>query len=434
MIKKERLSQEEQKKIEKEKFEQEQELLFEKYIELKDKLSKTKNESKKEELRSIIKDIEGIIIESNMGLIVKIAHNRMVDGVEFEDLIQEGRKAMYEALLRYDHTKDNKFTTYAYKFIDGSLNNYIRDNSRIIRVQWLANENYRLYAKCLDDFKNKYNKYPLDSELIVFMNSDEKTRYMVSSNKNDRRNWDKEKLGRMKMISDQASLSSIYDTFGGDNDTELFEVTEDRTIKRPDKIAEENDRRIRIRQKLDELFDYYKDNIDTKIIIDVLKLRFGIYDDDLKIRIIKTIKKMGKEAFGVIKETVLTLEQISYIYDITRESARIYESVGLRQSQILAGVSPTVEIKQGHSFRFLCRDLHMEEKKSIKVEFVNYNKDIISVDQKNKTIKGLKEGNATLLIHDLNTNRNITYNFKVVPKYKEYKRSKHFNRKEAKHE
>lgn len=419
-------------KEKKEIFEEKQQELFDRFFTLKKKLSKTKKGSKKyEELKDLFNYTAGNIIESNKGLIIKIAHKRMVDGVEFDDLMQEGRKAMYEVLLKYDQTRDNKFTSYAYKYIDGSLHNYIRDYSRAIRVQWLANENYRLYAKCLDDFRNKYHKYPLDSELIAFMNSDEKTRYMVSSNKNDRRNWDKEKLERMKMISDQASLSSIYDTFGVDNDAELFEVIEDKTIKRPDKIAEENDRRIRIRQKLDELFDYYKDNIDTKIIIDVLKLRFGIYDDDLKIKIIKTINKMGKEAFGVIKETGLTLEQISYIYDITRESARIYESVGLRQSQILAGTNPTVEIKQGHSFRFLCRDLHMEEKKSIKVEFVNYNKDIISVDQKNNTIKGLKEGNATLLIHDLNTNRSITYNFKVIPKYKEYKRSKHFNRKEA---
>lgn len=427
-------------KDKKEIFEEKQQELFDRFFTLKKELSKTKKETEKyEEVLDLLNYTAGNIIESNKGLIIKIAYKRMVEGVEFEDLIQEGRKAMYEALLRYDHTKDNKFTTYAYKFIDGSLNNYLRDNSRIIRVQWLANDNYRLYAKCLDDFKNKYNKYPLDSELIVFMNSDEKTRYMVSSNKNDRRNWDKEKLERMKMISDQASLSSINDTFGGDNDTELFEVIEDKTIKRPDKIAEENDRRIRIRQKLDQLFDYYKDNIDTKIIIDVLKLRFGIYDDDLKIRIIKTIKKMGKEAFGVIKETGLTLEQISYIYDITKESARIYESVGLRQSQILAGTIPEVEIKEEHRFPFLNRDLDIRPKQLKDVEFVDYDSDIININSKNAYISAKKQGETDLVILDHINDREITYHIKVTPKYKdnEYNRKKAKKlalRKEAKHE
>ena len=147
MIKKEIISQEQQEK--KEKFEKEQELLFEKYYLIKNKLSKEKEGSKKyEKLKDLLDVTAGNIIESNNGLILKIAHKRMVDGVEFEDLIQEGKKAMYEALLRYDHTKDNKFTTYAYKFIDGSLQNYLRDNSRTIRVHWLASDNYRLYAKC----------------------------------------------------------------------------------------------------------------------------------------------------------------------------------------------------------------------------------------------------------------------------------------------
>ena len=58
-------------------------------------------------------------------------------------------------------------------------------------------------------------------------------------------------------------------------------------------------------------------------------------------------KKHWAEEIGIkwMDGMPLTLEQISYIYDITRESARIYESVGLRQSQILAGTIPEVEIK-----------------------------------------------------------------------------------------
>ena len=426
MIKKEK------EKSSKEIFEEEQQLLFDQYFALKNMLVRTRKNTKKyKELQGLVEETEGTIIESNKGLVIKLVRKIIVDGVEFEDLMQEGKKAMYEALLKYDHTKDNKFTSYAYKYIDGSLHNYIRDYSRAIRVQWLANENFKIYFKCLEDFRRKYYKLPLDKELIEFMNSNEDTKYMVSSDKSVRGMWDEKRLERMKMIADQSSLSSIYETFGGENDTELFEVTEDMTIKRPDVIVEENNRTSKIRQKLDEIFEYYNDTIDTKIIMDVLKLRFGVYDPDLKFKIIETIKRIGIEEFGEIKETGLTLEQISQIYGITKESARIYESVGLRQSQILVGNSPTVEIKQGHSFRFLARDLHMEERKSIKVEFVNYDKDIISVDKKNKTIKGLKEGTATLLVRDLNTNRNITYNFKVIPKYKKYKKSKHLERKEA---
>lgn len=418
-------------KDKKEIFEEKQQELFDRFFTLKKELSKTKKETEKyEEVLDLLNYTAGNIIESNKGLIIKIVLIRMVEGVEFEDLIQEGRKAMYEALLRYDHTKDNKFTTYAYKFIDGSLQNYLRDNSRIIRVQWLANENYRLYAKCLDDFINKYHKYPLDSELIVFMNSDAKTRYMASSDKNVRIEWTKERIERMKMISDQASLSSIYDTFGGDNDTELFEVTEDKTIPKPDEICEENDEKRRIREKLDELFDYYGDVGENTRIIDVLKLRYGVYDDDLKESIKKAINKMGKKEFGLIKPEGLTLEQISYVYDITRESARIYESVGLRQLQILVGAKPSVEIKQGNSFRFLNRDLHIEDCNKIRVEFVNSNNDIISVDNKTKFIKGLKVGTATLLVHDKNSNRDITYEFTVLPKDNKTKKGKTL-RKEA---
>lgn len=428
-------------KDKKEIFEEKQQELFDRFFTLKKEISKTKKETEKyEELLDLLNYTAGNIIESNKGLIIKIVHKRMVDGVEFDDLVQEGKKAMYEALLRYDRKKDSKFSTYVYQYVDGSLQNYIIDYAKTIRVPWLAKENFRVYSKCLYDFYVMNHRYPLDQEIIDFMNSSNETKYMPYKDKSKKALWNKERLKNMKMIADQSYLPSVNDPVDSDNDAELFEVIEDKSIKRPDVIAMNNFEVEKRRLDMNNIFNEFSEMTLDNRMIDILKLRHGVYDDNLKVIISKTINRVGIEKFGeVIANEPLTLEQISYIYGITRENARVLSDIGIRQLQILAGTNPEIEIKEEHRFPFLTRDLDIRPKQLKDVEFVDYDSDIININSKNAYISAKKQGETDLVILDHINDREITYHIKVTPKYKdnEYNRKKAKKlalRKEAKHE
>lgn len=53
------------------------------------------------------------LIEANLRFVIAIGHNYIKSGLSFEDIIQEGNIGLIVAALKYDHTRNNKFSTYA---------------------------------------------------------------------------------------------------------------------------------------------------------------------------------------------------------------------------------------------------------------------------------------------------------------------------------
>lgn len=120
------------------------------------------------------KKIREFIACSNLRLVVFIAkqqRNRIISGLTFSDLIQEGFFGLIKAIEKFDVAKEYKFSTYATWWIRQSITRAIADKSRIVRFpvhlhEKIARINFfrnRLYQ----EYKREPTFYEICSQLKI---------------------------------------------------------------------------------------------------------------------------------------------------------------------------------------------------------------------------------------------------------------------------
>lgn len=85
--------------------------------------------------------------EANLRLVVSLAKHFTGRGVPLMDLIQEGNMGLMHAAQKYDHTKENRFSTYAAWWIKEAMQRAIDQQSREIRVPVHVAENMKRVQK-----------------------------------------------------------------------------------------------------------------------------------------------------------------------------------------------------------------------------------------------------------------------------------------------
>jgi RNA polymerase primary sigma factor len=219
------------------------------------------------------------LIKSNLRLVVSIAKKYANRGMSFFDLIQEGNIGLIKAVDKFEYKKGFKFSTYATWWIRQAITRALSEQARTIRIPIHMIEQVNKINKESRNFLQEYGREPTVEELA------------------ERLGWSISKVKSVKSIAkDPVSLET---PIGDEDDSKLGNFIEDQKTQSPLNQTANKMLQEQIRAVLNTLPAREQK---------VLKMRFGLED-------------------GYIH----TLEEVGYVFQVTRERIRQIEAKALRR-------------------------------------------------------------------------------------------------------
>lgn len=110
------------------------------------------------------------LILNNEGLVRSIA-NKFSGYFDMEDLYQVGRMGLIKAAKKFNR-EQGEFTTYAYTYVFGEINKYIRENNNL-KISKEVIKLKRSITKARDLMRQRLSREPTTTELSLYLEIDE---------------------------------------------------------------------------------------------------------------------------------------------------------------------------------------------------------------------------------------------------------------------
>lgn len=227
-----------------------------------------------------------ILVKSHLNLIKRIARKYRNFGIPFDDLVQEGCYFLLKAINLYDSSKNCKFTTYSFSFIEFQMKGFINQRGLIYIPVHRVEETVK-FSKVKSKLQGELGHAPSLEELAEKLNLDIK------------QIRDLEELAQYRELLNPLSLDATV----GEQAITLGETIVDNTIS-------SFEEKIEMQADINEALSTLKSREEM-----VLRLRFGLDDGRYK-----TLDEVG-EIIGVSGECVrkITAKALCKLRNYDRE-------------------------------------------------------------------------------------------------------------------